>query len=675
MRLSTVLKIVAVAVLATVVGLIAAAKSLDSKRYQTFLAEQVKAATGLVLTFSGPTKLKLGLSPQVSFTGMTLAGRAGAPPLLYIDRIEAQVALLPLVFRELRMERVALFRPVLRLDALPRPTGVFDLATPAEKVPVTRLALADIRIEDAAIVWRAAASDTRITLASARIQPETVDGGPLTLQAVGSWNGTGFELGGTVGSARALISGKPYPLQLKGTIDGTVVVARGTVAEPLAAKGLDIDLKAQGDELADPLRRAAVALGGKPVAAAGPYKLSAKLTDSQGAIGLSDIDAVLGKRDSLLLGLKGAVKSLAPIGGVELAITAEADSLAGLSRLIAVDLPTAGPLKLSARLQDTEGGWRLTGIKSILGRSDFAGELALTQSPRPRFFGRLAAATFVPTDLGFPQAKASDHSRAAAAPQRPAIPVIDGRILSLEPLPLDGLKVFDLDLSLVAAKLQVGTAALTDASAEIRLAGGKLVVDAFSAHLGEGRVTGGARLDTTARTPGFTLRLAGTGLDFARLGGDAPAVARGDLAVDLKGGGSNPRTLAGSLDGSVWISLGETVLAKGAGNNLAPRLIAALDSTTGDPARLRCAVLRLAVKGGLLSTDKGIALETQRAAVLGSGTIDLRTEATDLAFVVRGGGSARLRGMLGSPVLITDEPAAKLTPDASPCRAVAKPRR
>ena len=675
MRLSTVVKMVAVALLVAVVGLIAAAKSLDSRRYQTFLAEQVKAASGLVLTFSGPTKLKLGLSPQLSFTGMALARREGAPPLLYIDRIEAQVALLPLIFRELRLERLRLIRPVLQIEAMARPAGAMDLAAPPEKVPATTLALADIRIEDAVIVWRAASGTAgRLALASARIQPETIDGGPLTLQANGSWNETGFDLTGVLGSLRALASGKPYPIQLTGTIAGTVVMARGTVADPLSARGVDLDIKAHGEELADLLRRAGITVAGKPITATGPYKLSAKLSDGPTGYGLGEVDAVLGKRDNLLLGLKGDIKSLAPLAGVDLALTAEADSLVGLGRLLATDLPAAGPLKLSARLHDIEGGWRLTGIKSSLGHSDFSGELALVQSPRPRFYGRLGAASFVPADLGFPQAKSGDQSR-QASPQRPAIAVIDGRLLSLDSLPLDGLKVFDLDLSLVAAKLHLGTTTLNDASAEIHLAGGKLAVDAFTALLGDGRMTGEARLDTTARIPAFSLRLAGTGLDLGRLGGDAPmAEGRADLAITLKGGGASPRTLAGSLDGSAWISLGETALAKAGGDDLAPRLLAVLDpaSPAGSPIALRCAALRFTVKGGLVHADKAIAVETPQAAILGSGTVDLRTEAIDLAFVARGGTHARLRGVLANPALVTDEPPARLAPDASPCRAVTK---
>ena len=679
MRFSTVLKSLAVAALVVTVGLIAASKSLDSKRYQTFLAEQVKQSSGLSLSFSGPTKLKLGISPQVSFTGMALATKPGGPPLLYIDRIEAQVALLPLVFREIRMERLTLIRPALRLEALPAPTAL-DLTAPGEKIPVTRFALAEIRLEDAVVVWRNAptAPESRLALGTARIQPETVDGGPLTLQAKGAWNGTAFELGGVVGSLRNLISGKPYPVQLKGSLEGTVITARGTIAEPLAAKGIELDLNAQGDELADILNWTGMTLDGKPMAAMGTYKLAAKLVGTHPAYALSAIDAALGKRDNLLLGIKGEIKSLAPLGGLELAVTAEADALTGLSRLMAVSLPGAGPFKLSARLHEIEGGWRLTGIKSSLGRSDFAGELAFTPQPRPRLFGRLASASFHPAEFGFPLAKGTSDPNRSAAPQRPAIPVIDGRVLTLDSLPLDSLRLFDLELSLTAAKLVMGPATLSEASAEIHLNAGKLAVDSFSAQLGDGRVTGDARLDGSARSPGLALRLSGTGLDFAKLGGEPPSLTgKGDLALNIKASGTSPRTLAASLEGNAWISMGETTVAKGAADELTSRLLAALDAPSAgeDPVKLRCAVLRLTARSGMVTSDKGLAAETARTAILGSANMDLRNETVDAVFVARGSGHARIQGMLSGPDLVSDDTPARFPPDASACRSVAKPRR
>ncbi len=685
MKVSSVLKIVFAAALAAAVALIAAGKSLDSDRYHRFLAEQVKAATGLELTLSGPVKLKLSLNPQLSFTGLGLASGGGGAPLLFIDRIEARVALLPLMFHRLQIEQIRLIRPTLRLDGPIRLNGgkasAIDLTQGGDKVPATSFSPAEIRIDNATILRRSSprAAETRITVAHGRIQPESIAGGPLNLQADGSWDGTGFDMAGIVGPLAALLAGKPYQVQVKGTIHGVVVMARGTVAEPLAGRGFDLEVRAQGDELAELLRRADPNPASRPIPPIGPYKLAARLTDAGGSIGLSDIDAVLGRRDGLLLGAKGAIRDLAGGGGIDLALTVEADGLGGLSRLIGVELPTAGPFRLSGHLSEAEAGWRLTGLKSTLGRSDFSGELALALSPRPRFFGRLSAATFVPGELSFPVAKAADPAR--PAPLRPSIPIADGRVLSPEPLPLEPLRGFDLDLSLAAARLVLGPAALTDAVAGIHLSSGKLAIDQFTARMGDGTVRGEAHLDLAARVPAVTLRLNGEGVDFGRLAGDPGSAGHGDFTIDAKAQGNTPRALAGSLEGSVTAAIADAAVTKTIGGEVSSGVIAALDA-----GRLRCAALRLSAKGGLINADRGFAAEAGQEAVLGSGTVDLRAETIDLSFVARSGGITRLRGPLGAPTLSVEAPAplprgapsrgvGRTVPDASPCRTVAASRR
>ncbi len=675
MKFATVLKILTTVALVVVVALIAASKALDSKKYQAFLADRMRDATGLELSFTGPTKIKLGLSPQVSFTGLTLSAKPGGPALLFVDRIEAQVALLPLVFRMIQVERAVLIRPMFRLGSLPHPVGGLDLDRGGEKVPATSLAITSVQIEDGTIIWRdvSANSDSSMTMTHARIQPESVAGGPLSLQIEGRRNGTDFRLAGVVGSASALLSGKkPYPIQLKGEVSGAVVVARGHVAEPLQGRGVDLEIKAQGDELADMLIRAGMISADKSPSAIGPYKISAKLSEG----GLTEIDAIFGKRDNVLVGLKGAIKTLSPMGGFDLAVMVESDGLAGLSRLMAVDLPNGGPLKLSARLNDIDNGWRLTGIKSSLGKSDFSGELALVHTPRPRLFGRLVANVFVPSELSLPQSRAAETAR--SSPQRPAIPVHDGRILSLAPLPLEWLKAFDLNLSLGAAKLHLGAAVLSEAVVEITLASGKLTLGGIQAQIGEGVVKGDIVLDNSLRTPGFTAKLAGSGLDLTRLGGEMGVDdGLGDFTLEAKMTGASARAMAGSLEGSLNASLSNAGLSK-VGGDLTPRLMSALDPTGAelDRSRLRCASLRLAAKGGSIAADRnGLVVETSHTAFVGSGSVDLRTEGLDMAFAAKGGAWTRIRGMLSAPSLAREGSVVKLSPDSASCRILAKSRR
>ncbi|OAN53841.1 hypothetical protein A6A04_13165 [Paramagnetospirillum marisnigri] len=672
MKISTLLKILTVAGLVVVVALIAASKSLDSTRYQAYLADRVRAATGLELSFSGPTKIKLGLAPQVSFTGLTLATKPNGPALLYVDRVEARVALLPLLLRRIQVERLALLRPVMKLGPLPRPQAALDLSDGADKAPATAFAITDLVVEDGVVLWRdpQSVSESSLRLGHGRIQAEGGAGGALSLQLDGRHDGADFQVTGVIGAAAGLMSGKPYPLQLKGTVSGVVVVARGQVADPWAGKGIDLELRAQGDELADLAKRLGVVGNEHPLGPIGPYKVSARLTDA----GLAEIEAVLGKRDNLLVTLKGAVRHPLALVGLDLAVSAEADSLAGLSRLMAVDIPNGGPLKLAARLNDIDDGWRLTGIKSSLGRSDFAGELALVKGVRPRLVGRLAANAFFPGDLSFPQGH--NGETLPSAPQRPAIPVQDDRILSVEALPLDWLKSVDMTLSLTATRLHLGSAVLGDAAGEVSLSASKLVVDSLAAKLGEGTLKGDGRIDLSGRLPFMALRLSGTGLDLSRLGGEGGLEnGRGEISLDLKASGASRRALASSLDGGLSLTATDVSIAPARGP--LPDILAALDPTApaADRTRLRCVALKAIAKAGQISLDRGLRLESNRIAMVGGGGLDLRSESLDMGFVAKGGAWTRLRGFLGAPKVAAEGGAVRLSGDGPGCRSEAKPRR
>jgi uncharacterized protein involved in outer membrane biogenesis len=664
MRAGAIAKIVAALVLVLVVAVIGAGKALKSETYNAFLADRVKAATGLDLTFAGPTKLRLGAAPVLSLTGVTLSAGKGAD-ILYIDRIEARVGLVPLAMRQLRLESLTLIRPTLHLGNLePLLRGKApEMADPPSGAPLTRFALTEVVIEDGAIV----SSSGTARLAKALVRPESEAGGPLSLQVDGRWQGSRFEIAGTAGPLAGLAGTKPYPVQMKGHVGGANVTLRGTLTAPLAAKGLDLEVRAQGEELAE---LAALRPGKAKPQPFGPFKLAARLSDTAGPLALSDLDAIIGRRDSLLITAKGQVADALTPAGIDVSLGLEAESVNGLARLLDLPLPNAAPVKLSGRLTDAEGGWRLSGLKSTLGRSDLAGEITLSTQPRPRLSGRLSAAILVLGDFTLPSGKAGDPAR-AAQPQRPAIPIEDGRLLGVEPLPLDLIRDLDASLSLSAAQLQAGPATLAEAAAEIRMAGGRLAVESFTARAGGGALTGEARLDAAARIPSLAIRLAGAGLNPSALTGGAVTAATADLALDLRMQGANPRAMAGTADGSLSLGLTDPSLAKGGDGDLPSRLAGAIDpaAQSDKGIRLRCLAVRLPVKAGLASLDRGLGLETAAAAAVTFGSLDLRTETLDIAFVSRGAPPQRLRGTLAAPVL-TAEGGGKGQPDATPCRTV-----
>jgi uncharacterized protein involved in outer membrane biogenesis len=666
MRPSTIAKIVAVLLLVLVVALIGAGKSLKSDVYNSFLAERVKAATGLDLSFAGPTKLKLGPSPVLSFTGVTLSKTGGKDKdLFYIDRVEARIALVPLALRQMRVESVTLFRPVMYWENLAALTSgkALDLSDSPSGAPLTRLGLADVRIEDGILRWHG----NTIRVSKAVFQQEGNAGGPLTLLLNGQWQENRFDLNGTFGPLSALSGVKPYPIQIKGSTGSANVTLRGTLAPPQAAKGTELEVRAQGEELADLLH---LRPGMAPSQPLGPFKLAARVTDAAGPIGLAELDTVIGRRESLLITAKGQVADIVGQSGVDLTLGVEAAQLGTATRVLDLDLPNAGPVKLSGRLTNIENGWRITGLKSSLGKSDLAGEISLVQSPRPRLYGRLSSTSLNLGDFSLPPPRGGT-STSSSQPQRPAIPIDDGRIISADVLPLDLIKTMDANLSLAASTLSLGSHVLSDATAELRMAGGRLAVESLLGRSGEGRVSGEVKLDTTAKTPALALRLNGSGVDSASLTGGAVTAGKADFSLDLKAQGHNLRAMAGSAEGGLSVTLGDMSLSKNAVGAFTTRLTGEIAPLTegGMETRFRCLAARLPVKAGLVNLDRGVGVETAGSGSMAFGRIDLRTETLDVSVVRRTAPPLSIRGTLGAPI-ITVENAGKARADGAPCRTV-----
>lgn len=114
------------------------------------IVDQVKAKTGRTLTIAGPTAFTI--YPSVGFTmkGVTLSPPPGmsGKPLATMDGLDASVALLPLLKREIKVERLVLQKPVFELytDGKGRKSWEFASLAPA---PAVRLAQAAKPLSDA----------------------------------------------------------------------------------------------------------------------------------------------------------------------------------------------------------------------------------------------------------------------------------------------------------------------------------------------------------------------------------------------------------------------------------------------------------------------------------------------------------------------------------------------
>src|SRR5690242_17367256 len=81
------------------------------------VAARVRAATGRSLTIGGPIHMQLSLEPTLRVEDVTFGNApwAKSPAMVKAARVEAQVALLPLLRRRFEIVRVALVDPVIEL--------------------------------------------------------------------------------------------------------------------------------------------------------------------------------------------------------------------------------------------------------------------------------------------------------------------------------------------------------------------------------------------------------------------------------------------------------------------------------------------------------------------------------------------------------------------------------
>ena len=109
-RLFKTISILGVLLIAVVVAAVAVLSSLDFNDYKGVIAEEAKKATGRDLKISGDLKLNISLTPSLYVDGVTFANApwGSRPDMVTLKRLEAEVALLPLLSSKVDVKRVVL---------------------------------------------------------------------------------------------------------------------------------------------------------------------------------------------------------------------------------------------------------------------------------------------------------------------------------------------------------------------------------------------------------------------------------------------------------------------------------------------------------------------------------------------------------------------------------------
>ncbi len=264
---------------------------------KALIEQETESATGRKLVIAGDVSLDISLSPVIVLEDVSLANASWAAkqPMLHVERLELELALLPLLSDELAVERLALVKPVVALERDASGTGNWEIAGSDGAVADTLPSFKEVDLTDATITYRAApgAAERKIVLQSLDVASAGLDD-PLSGSLTGTLDGDAFDFAFGLGSMRQIATQARFPFSLQGSLAGAQLSLEGE----RSTEALSMTLSVNGKDLAQVSSLAGVALP-----KVGPFSAKMTLAGKGATVDVSALDLSLADSD-----LKGKVK-------------------------------------------------------------------------------------------------------------------------------------------------------------------------------------------------------------------------------------------------------------------------------------------------------------------------------------------------------------------------------
>lgn len=212
------------------------------------IQQHVRDATGRELTIRGGAELKLALEPKLVIDDVSLGNAAwgASPQMLTAKRIEAQVALLPLLRRRVDVVRFALIEPTISLETDAKGNGNWQIGAGQGGGSGTRspagLAFGDLLISNGTVTYRDGSTGRITNIAIETLSLHSRDAqSPISAQFRGKVDDIAVSVEGDLGPLDALLQRRwPYPVTLQGEVNGQ----KASVTTKMSIEGTRIGLDA-----------------------------------------------------------------------------------------------------------------------------------------------------------------------------------------------------------------------------------------------------------------------------------------------------------------------------------------------------------------------------------------------------------------------------------------------
>jgi uncharacterized protein involved in outer membrane biogenesis len=599
MRLKWVLAGVAGLLVIAFIVVYAVLMSYDFNQFKPTIIEEVKKATGRNLALGGDIKLKVSLSPSLVVEQVALSNaKWGAKPqMISAKRVEVRIQLIPLLFSEIKLDKLVLVEPEVSIEINKEGKSNLDFTPPAgqaapgqpkvakqpsptkapsakqEELSLPPLAFREMIIEKGLVSYSDLQTGEKHTLAL-----ESLKGSlpgmdkPVKLDAKGAIDGENFTLAGVVGALDGLTGGgSPWPVGVKLGFRGATLDVKGSIKNPLQGIGIDLAIKAKGDDLAKLAPR--TGLGG-------PFSLECKVTDPNTKV-------------YKVSGLKLSAQGTDLTGWLQADVSSKRPSISAEFKAGELDL-----IKFPGM-----GGGQAEQEKAA------AGEAKKPQSGKTQAKGKQPSSR--PKDKVFPA----------------------------DPLPLDALKSADAEIKVTAQKVVHNKLALEGLNLQLKLVNGNLTIKPLTGKLAGGDLKVSLSLAPQGKTARAEMELSLVGSRAGELleglGQDKIVEAPLEINAAFAGSGKSIAGIMARLNGKLV-----AILEKGKINNQFVEVVGGefgsilgnmvIPTAKSKPhTNLNCLVVGFNIVGGKAKSNV-ILLNTENMVVLGEGKVNLANENLDL---------------------------------------------
>ena len=237
------LAVVGALALLLVAGAYVALSTLDLNAFIGPVKDRVKALTGRELTIRGDARLALSLHPRLVLTDVALGNAPWATPkeMVTAERLELELALIPLLSRRFELTEVALVGPVVALETDAKGQRNWDLgkrsgaaADAGDAGTSAGIAVANLAITRGRLTFRDGATGGTTPVAIDRFTLRARSAtSPISAEFSGRIDDVPVAVEGTLGPLDALLQQRwPYAVDLKGEIAGqkTAIATRVSAA-------------------------------------------------------------------------------------------------------------------------------------------------------------------------------------------------------------------------------------------------------------------------------------------------------------------------------------------------------------------------------------------------------------------------------------------------------------